>query len=179
MTIYLPEHTTHSYTHISLLQGLSESEAKVRRASGQGNVAPLRTSRSTLQILRENVFTPVNTILFVLGLALIVLGQTSDAIVSVSVAFFNVLVGVVQEIRAKRTLDHIALLTRPKASVMREGHERLIDPRAASSRLRGIHQGAAAVSTFSLFNWSGNRLLDALSPFLPGSPQQNDRSRLT
>jgi cation-transporting P-type ATPase E len=105
----------------------------VRRASGQGNLAPLRTSRSTLQILRENVFTPVNTILFVLGLALIVLGQTSDAIVSVSVAFFNVLVGVVQEIRAKRTLDRIALLTRPKASVIREGHERLIDPRAASS----------------------------------------------
>jgi magnesium-transporting ATPase (P-type) len=89
--------------HISLLQGLSESEAKVRRASGQGNVAPLRTSRSTHQILRENVFTPVNTILFVHGLALIVLGQTSDAIVSVSVAFFNVLVGVAQEIRAKRT----------------------------------------------------------------------------
>ena len=128
MTIYLPEHTTHSSRHISLLQGLSESEAMLRCASGQGNVAPLRTSRSTLQILRENVFTSVNTILFVLGFVLIFLGQTSDAMIAVSVAFFNVLVSVVQEIRAKRTLDRIALLTRPSASVMREGHERLIDP---------------------------------------------------
>lgn len=111
-----------------MLEGLSEREVETRRANGQGNVAPLKTSRSYTQIVRENVFTPVNTILFVLGIALIMLGQTSDALVSVSVVFFNVLVSVVQEIRAKRTLDRIALLTRPNASVMREGHERLIDP---------------------------------------------------
>jgi len=124
MTTYITEQNT----SIPSLQGLSESEVVARRASGQGNVVPLRTSRSYIQIVRENVFTSVNSIVFVLGLALIFLGQTSDAIVSVSVVFFNVLVSVVQEIRAKRTLDRIALLTRPKATAMREGQERLIDP---------------------------------------------------
>src|SRR5262249_42569532 len=124
MTTYIIEQKT----SLSHLQGLSDSEVVARRANGQGNVAPLRTSRSSIQIVRENVFTSVNTIVFVLGLALIFLGQISDAIVSVGVVFFNVLVSVVQEIRAKRTLDRIALLTRPKATVIREGQERLIDP---------------------------------------------------
>src|SRR5215470_3874800 len=128
MTTYMTEQKTHSTTHIPHLQGLSESEVMARRASGQGNMAPLRTSRSFLQIIRENVFTAVNTILFALGFTLIVLGQTTDALVSMSVVFINVLVGVVQEIRAKRTLDRIALLTRPRAAAMREGHEQLIDP---------------------------------------------------
>jgi cation-transporting P-type ATPase E len=126
--IHMTTYTIEQKTPVSHLQGLSDSEVVARRASGQGNVVPLRTSRSYIQIVRENVFTSVNIIVFVLGLALIFLGQTSDAIVSVSVVFFNVLVSVVQEIRAKRTLDRIALLTRPQATVIREGQERLIDP---------------------------------------------------
>lgn len=128
MPINTLEKKTYNTDHLPGLQGLTESEVRVLRASGQGNVAPLRTSRSSIQIVRENVFTSVNMILFVLGIGLICLGQTSDAIVSVSVVFFNVLVGVVQEIRAKRTLDRIALLNRPRAIVIREGQERLVDP---------------------------------------------------
>lgn len=122
------EHITQSGARIESLQGLSTSEVIERRASGQGNSAPLRTSRSSLHIIRENVFTTVNTILFVLGVVLILLGQTSDAVVSVSVVFINVLVGVVQELRAKRALDRIALLTRPKVATIRAGREQLIDP---------------------------------------------------
>lgn len=124
----MPTYIIEQKTSISRLQGLSESEVVARRANGQGNVAPLRASRSSIQIVRENVFTSVNIIVFILGLALIFLGQTSDAIVSVSVVSFNVLVSVVQEIRAKHTLDRIALLTRPKATVIRKWQERLIDP---------------------------------------------------
>jgi cation-transporting ATPase E len=128
MSISLSEQSTQSNSHIQSFQGLSESEVLERRSSGKGNVAPLKTSRSYLQIIRANVFTTVNTILFVLGITLIILGQTSDALVSVSVVFFNVLVSVVQELRAKHTLDHIALLTRPQATAVREGQEQLIDP---------------------------------------------------
>src|SRR2546421_11772574 len=128
MPINTLEKKTYNTDHLPGLQGLTESEVRALRASGQGNVAPLRTSRSSIQIVRENVFTSVNMILFVLGIGLIWLGQTSDAIVSVSVVFFNVLVGVVQEIRAKRTLDRIALLNRPRAIVIREGQERFVDP---------------------------------------------------
>ena len=56
------------------------------------------------------------------------LGRWSDALVSVGVVAVNVLVSVVQEVRAKRMLDHIALLTRPTATVLREDEQRSVDP---------------------------------------------------
>lgn len=110
------------------IQGLSEAEVLARRARGQGNYVPLNTTRSYVQILRENVFTFINNVLFGLGVALVLLGRVSDAAVSVLVVLFNVLVSVAQEIRAKRALDRIVLLTRPKATVVREGRERQLDP---------------------------------------------------
>ena len=106
------------------LRGLSENEVADRRRHGYGNSLSLKASRSYAQILRGNLFVPVNNILFVLGLALILLGQISDALISVGVAFFNVLVGTVQEIQAKRVLDRITLLTRPNITVIRGGAAR-------------------------------------------------------
>jgi cation-transporting ATPase E len=108
--------------------GLTSEEAARRRAAGQGNDIPLTSSRSYRQILRENVFTFINTVLFGLGLTLALLGRVSDALVSVGVILVNVIVSVVQEVRAKQTLDRIALLTRPKATVVRDGVEREVDP---------------------------------------------------
>lgn len=110
------------------ISGLSESEVLARRAAGQGNGAPLQTSRSYLQILSENFFTFINCVLFVLGVALVALGRPSDALMSVGVVLANTLVNVVQEVRAKRTLDRIALITRPRVTVLRAGQERTVDP---------------------------------------------------
>jgi cation-transporting ATPase E len=128
MTTSTAEQGSQGMMHISNRQGLTASEVEVRRKQGQGNVAPLNTSRTYFQIVRENVFIPVNNFMFILGIALLLLGQYSDALLSVGVVSFNILVSVVQEIRAKRTLDRIALLTRPKATVIREGQERQVDP---------------------------------------------------
>ena len=108
--------------------GLSEREAVERRSRGLGNPLPPATGRTYREILRDNVFTFVNGVIFVLGLALVALGQLSDALVSVGVVTINVLVGLVQEVRAKHVLDRIALLTRPHARVIRDGAEREIDP---------------------------------------------------
>jgi cation-transporting P-type ATPase E len=58
----------------------------------------------------------------------VLVGRPLDAIVSVGVITVNTLVSVVQEVRAKRTLDHIALLTRPRARVMRDGRESEVGP---------------------------------------------------
>jgi cation-transporting ATPase E len=123
-----PQATNRQELALLAIRGLSESEAAERRAQGQGNDVPLQTSRSYMQIVRENVFSFINNVLFGLGIALIVLGQVSSALLSVGVVLLNVIVSVVQEIRAKRMLDHIALLTRPKATVLRDGQERPIDP---------------------------------------------------
>ena len=109
------------------LQGLTESEVAARRSQGLTNGLPVKTSRTYLQIIGENVFTPTNNILFVLGLALVLLGQVSDAVVSVTVVLLNVVVSVIQEVRAKRMLDQITLLNRPTTTVMRDGRQRTID----------------------------------------------------
>ena len=62
-------------------------------------------------------------ILFSIGFALVLVGQYLDALVSVGVISFNMVISPIQEIRAKCTLDRIALLTRPKATVVRDGRE--------------------------------------------------------
>jgi cation-transporting ATPase E len=107
---------------------LLESEVIARRARGQGNNVRFQTSRSYAQILRQNAFTFINTVLFAIGIVLILMGRTGDAVVTAGLVLMNVVVGVVQEGRAKRKLDQIALLTRPKATVIREGQEQIIDP---------------------------------------------------
>jgi cation-transporting ATPase E len=121
---------TAALTNAPELQGLSESEAQARRARGLGNTAPPPTGRTYWQIIRENVFTFINSCLFVLGLLLLLLNRPGDALVSTGVILLNVLVSVVQEIRAKRTLDRVALLTRPTATVMRDERERTVAPEA-------------------------------------------------
>ena len=67
------------------MQGLSEREVQARRAAGRGNIAPPPSSRTYGQIIRENVFTFINNVLFVLSLALALVGRPLDALVSVGV----------------------------------------------------------------------------------------------
>ena len=108
--------------------GLSVAEAASRRERGLGNDVEIKTSRTYVEIVRENVFTFFNMVLFGLGLLLLLLGSPKDAFFTATVAFLNVIVATVQEIRAKRKLDRIALLARPKATVIRSGMERVLDP---------------------------------------------------
>lgn len=108
--------------------GLTDQEAERRRAAGLGNTAPPPTTRTYWDIVRENVFTFINNILFGLGIALVIVGRPIDALVSLGVIMTNVVVGIVQEVRAKRTLDRIALLTRPTAAVVRAGEVRQLAP---------------------------------------------------
>jgi cation-transporting ATPase E len=108
--------------------GLTEAEATARRAAGRGNTAPLTTGRTYAQIVRENVFTFINNVIFVLGVLLVIVGRPLDAAVSLGVIGVNIAVSVVQEVRAKRTLDRIALLTRPMAALVRDGAERAVGP---------------------------------------------------
>lgn len=117
-----------SWTISQTFQGLSTHDVEVRRALGKGAVLPPSTGRTYTQIIREDVFILINNLLFVLCAALLLLGQISEAIVSAGTVLFNVVISVVQEIRAKHALDRIALLTRPRATVIREGQEQAIDP---------------------------------------------------
>lgn len=67
--------------------------------------------------------------LVAIGLGLVLLHRLDDAFLTAGIILLNVIVGVSQEARAKIQLDRIALLTRPKARVIRDGQERTVDPR--------------------------------------------------
>jgi cation-transporting ATPase E len=110
------------------LRGLSFEQVEALRRSGEGNDVRLPTSRTYGDILRQNVFAFINIVLFAIGLVLALIGRLDDAIVSVVLILMNTILGVYQEIRAKRQLDRIALLTRPKVTVIREAEEWVVDP---------------------------------------------------
>jgi cation-transporting ATPase E len=109
-------------------RGLSEAEAAARRARGEGNAVPFVTGRTYRRILFENAFTFINILLFAIVIFLGVLELYGDALMTMALVTVNVVVGVFQEVRAKRKLDRIALLTRPTATVVRGGTERTQDP---------------------------------------------------
>src|SRR3954454_9000190 len=99
-------------------QGLSSKEAQARlRKLGP---PPENSSRSTASIVAGNVFTLFNAIIgsfFVLDLAL---GLYADSIFGL-VAVINSYIGIRQELKAKRTLDQLAVLVAPHARVVRDG----------------------------------------------------------
>lgn len=108
-----------------LLDGLDEVEAERRHLAGQGNVVPGGSSRSLWEILIANVFTLFNAIVFAGFGILLALGRWQDALFGLP-ALMNTVIGVVQEFRAKRTLDRLAVLNAPTARVLREGTVREI-----------------------------------------------------
>ncbi|HEY9697501.1 MAG TPA: HAD-IC family P-type ATPase [Trichocoleus sp.] len=108
--------------------GLTQQEVLIRQAAGQGNNVSLKTSRSYSEILRENLFTVINAVFFTISLMMFLLHRVGDGILVVVVIFGGVLVNIYQEIWAKQQLDRIALLNRPRATVIRDGQEQEIDP---------------------------------------------------
>jgi cation-transporting ATPase E len=102
------------------LTGLSTDDVAARVARGQTNASGERTSRSFAEILRANIVTRFNFILGTLLVAILAMGHLQDALFGI-VLVGNSLIGVVQEVRAKRTLDELAVLNAPRARVVRDG----------------------------------------------------------
>jgi cation-transporting ATPase E len=121
-----PPHTGATDRHART--GLGSERVEQLRRFGRTNATALPTSRSYGRIVRDNVLTFINAVLFGLAVALIALGRTSDALISIGVVAVNMVVGLAQEIHAKRVLDHIAVVTRPHVSVVRDGWRQTIDP---------------------------------------------------
>ncbi|WP_188676806.1 HAD-IC family P-type ATPase [Subtercola lobariae] len=107
--------------------GLSTAEVHERVAQGQVNVTHAPTSRSLGDIIRENVFTFFNGILTVCFIAVLLLGDLRDGFFF-GVVVFNALIGIVQELRAKRALDRLAVLAAPETAVRRDGAVSVIRP---------------------------------------------------
>ena len=99
-----------------------------RKARGEVNVPPPSPGRSYRQLILGNIFSFINNVFYVLCLLLVLLGRPFDAILPLVAVLANAGVSVFQEVRAKRKLDEIALLTHPTAKVIRDGREQSVDP---------------------------------------------------
>ncbi|WIM98460.1 HAD-IC family P-type ATPase [Actinoplanes oblitus] len=145
--------------------GLSAAEAAARQRRGEANTQVKGGSRSYTEILRTNVFSFFNIILFVIGVALLTLQRYSDALISVGLGLINAMISAAQEIRAKRKLDRLRLLDQHAVVVVRDGTELAVEPDRV---VRGDVLRIAA----------GDQIV-VDGPLLPGGEVEADESLLT
>ncbi len=110
---------------VASVRGLTAAEVQQRVRSGSVNATATRPSRTVAEILRANVLTPFNALLGALLVAILVVGPPQDGLFGL-VIVANSAVGIVQELRAKHTLDRLSLLNAPTATVLRDGTRRQV-----------------------------------------------------
>ena len=100
--------------------GLTSAEVADRVARGLVNIVPSAPTRTVRQIVRANVFTPVNLIVLILAALVILAGSPKDALFGF-VIVANSVIGIFQEVRAKQSLDKLRVVNAPKAHALRDG----------------------------------------------------------
>jgi cation-transporting P-type ATPase E len=100
--------------------GLTEVEVAERVAAGRTNAVESRTSRTVGEIVRANVFTVFNGLLLTLFVIILTTGRWQNGLFGL-VIIANSAIGIFQELRAKRTLDRLAVLSAPRARAIRDG----------------------------------------------------------
>ena len=100
--------------------GLTAAEVEERRRRGDVNQTAQRASRSVGSILIRNIVTRFNLLLGALLVAILIIGPIQDALFGL-VLIVNTPIGIVQELRAKRVLDRLRLISAPVATVIRDG----------------------------------------------------------
>ena len=109
------------------VKGLTSEEVAERVAKGEVNSVEPIVSRSYRDIIVKNVCTTFNLILFFLGAVLLLLDEPINALAATFVIIFNIFIATIQEMKAKKRLDKIALLMRPRVTVIRDDNEEIID----------------------------------------------------
>ncbi len=105
-------------TTTSVAAGLTDAEVAQRVAEGKTNDVPMRAGRSVTDIIRANVFTRINAILSALLILVLVTGSLINGLFGLLI-IANSAIGIVQELRAKQTLDKLAIVGQAKPTVRR------------------------------------------------------------
>ncbi len=106
--------------------GLTSSEVIDREKRGLVNSQKLKTSKSYVKILFDNIFTWFNMICFALAGVLIAVGSYKN-LTFIVVFMTNLVIGIVQEMKAKKMVDKISVLSTSKVKVLRDGEEKEIN----------------------------------------------------
>ena len=107
--------------------GLTEKQVKERIAAGQTNDYRMNPAKSTGTIIRENTLTLFNLLNFLLAACLFAVKAYSNMFF-ISIIILNIIIGIVQELRAKKMVDRLTLLAQNDITVIRDGRKQAIAP---------------------------------------------------
>ena len=105
--------------------GLTEEEAQKRIAHGYCNVNNIKTTKTTWQIVRGNIFTFFN-MLYLIITVLLCIARSWTNLTFLAVIIPNLILGIVQELKAKKMIEKLSLVSAPRAVVVRDGEEKEI-----------------------------------------------------
>lgn len=108
------------------IKGLKHEEVEEKIKQGKSNKVKIKTNESILKILRKNIFTYFNFIFLILTILLIT-SHSYRNLTFLGIIITNILIGIIQQIRSKITLDKLSLLDKNKYTVIRDGKEEEID----------------------------------------------------
>ena len=104
-------------------KGLTTEEVELRQMAGLANVGDMGSTKSITTIITSNIFTFFNFLNFAIAGWLISVNAAITQLFFMGVITANITIGIIQEIRAKKTIDKLSLLTAPTAIVIRDGSE--------------------------------------------------------
>ncbi|MCG7408647.1 HAD-IC family P-type ATPase [Paenibacillus sp. ACRRX] len=148
----------------TVMIGLTADEVRFRMEQGQVNKLPKAPSRTFGQILRANLFTSFNLLNAVLALAVIIAGSPRNALFA-GVIITNTLIGVIQEVRAKRILEKLSVLNAAYVTVLRDGAP--------------VHIDLEEIVLDDIIVLTPGSKIAADAEVLPGSDLEVDESMLT
>lgn len=120
-TLHIPSGTPENYVPTADA-GLTPEEVATRQRDGLSNKVKADSGKSVWQILMSNFFTLFNLLNFALAACLLLVGSYRNMLF-LGVVFSNTLIGTIQELRAKHTIEKLKLLNAPQAHAIRNGEE--------------------------------------------------------
>ena len=108
------------------IKGITHEEVEEKIKQGKSNKVKIKTNESILKILRKNIFTYFNFIFLILTILLIT-SHSYRNLTFLGIIITNILIGIIQQIRSKITLDKLSLLDKNKYIIIRDGKEEEID----------------------------------------------------
>ncbi|MBC3805418.1 HAD-IC family P-type ATPase [Acetobacterium fimetarium] len=102
--------------------GLTQEQVEERLAAGTVNLQPQSKTKTISRIIRDNTLTLFNILNIVLALMIIFVASFQN-LLFINIVVINTVIGIIQEIRAKRTIDRLSIISQPQATVMRDGKQ--------------------------------------------------------
>ncbi|MFV8764797.1 hypothetical protein ACNNMY_04935 [Aerococcus urinaeequi] len=106
-------------------QGLTDEEVQAKVAEGQVNQTSYSAQKTTAEIIKENIFTLFNALNFLLAFLLLLVGAYSNMGV-IAIIILNIIIGIVQEIRARALVSKLTILSNKPVKVIRNGQEAIV-----------------------------------------------------